>query len=148
MRLKSLVASLLFSTWQPVTDFAKANSAPERPRGLTGCYAAERWHTVYGIYTIFSMWEVYEHRRVDKQLGKLSTDVLKRYEKWKDIVELSGPSGLKLIRGFRDEALRGDWKGYRSSRLNQQYRVIYRVEGDQFLVEVVEVNPHDYRRKT
>lgn len=94
------------------------------------------------------MWEVYEHRRVDKQLTKLPADVLKRYEKWKDIVELSGPSGLKLIRGFRDEALRGDWKGHRSSRLNQQYRVIYRVEGDHLLIEVVEVNPHDDRRKS
>ena len=93
------------------------------------------------------MWEVYEHRRVDKQLAKLPEDVLKRYEKWKDIVELSGPSGLRLIRGFRDEALRGDWKGHRSSRLSQQYRVIYRAEGDQLLIEVVEVNPHDYRRK-
>jgi addiction module RelE/StbE family toxin len=94
------------------------------------------------------MWKIYEHRRVDKQLRKLSIDVLKRYEKWKDIVELSGPSGLKLIRGFRDEALRGDWKGHRSSRLNQQYRVIYRIEGDQLLVEVVGVTSHDYRRKT
>lgn len=94
------------------------------------------------------MWEVYEHHGVDKQLTKLPADVLKRYEKWKDIVELSGPSGLRLIRGFRDEALRGDWKGHRSSRLNQQYRVIYRVEGDHLLIEVVEVNPHDYRRKS
>ena len=94
------------------------------------------------------MWEIYEHRRVEKQLGKLPTDVLKRYEKWKDIVELSGPVGLRLIRGFRDESLRGDWKGHRSSRLNQQYRVIYRTERDQLLVEVVEVNPHDYRRKS
>jgi proteic killer suppression protein len=94
------------------------------------------------------MWDIYEHRKVAKQLGKLPTDVLKRYEKWKDIVELSGPSGLRLIRGFRDEALRGDWKGHRSSRLNQQHRVIYRIEGDQLLVEVVEVNPHDYRRKS
>jgi len=94
------------------------------------------------------MWEVYEHRRVDKQLGKLPVDVLKRYEKWKDIVELTGPSGLRLIRGFRDEALRGDWKGHRSSRLSQQYRVIYCTKGDRLLVEVVEVNPHDYRRKS
>ncbi len=93
------------------------------------------------------MWRVYEHRRVDKQLKKLPEDVLKRYEKWKDIVELSGPVGLRRIRGFRDEALSGDWKGYRSSRLNQQYRVIYRVESDRLIVQVVEVNPHDYRRK-
>jgi addiction module RelE/StbE family toxin len=94
------------------------------------------------------MWEVFEHRRLDKQLRKIPVDILKKYEKWKDIVEISGPSGLRLIRGFRDEALGGDWKGHRSSRLSQQYRVIYRVDGDRLLVEVVEVNPHDYRRKS
>jgi len=43
-----------------------------------------------------------------KQLESLPNDVLKRYEKWKDIVSISGPDGLKQIRGFRDEALRGD----------------------------------------
>ena len=94
------------------------------------------------------MWAVYEHRRVDKQLSKVPLDILKRYEKWKDIVEFSGPSGLRLIRGFRDEALRGEWKGYRSSRLSQQYRVIYGVDGEQLIVQVIEVNPHDYRRRT
>ena len=93
------------------------------------------------------MWKVYEHRRIDKQLQKLPVDILKKYEKWKDIVEIPGPSGLRLIRGFRDEALRGEWKGHRSSRLSQQYRIIYKVDGERLLVEVVEVNPHDYRRK-
>ncbi len=74
-------------------------------------------------------------------------EILQRYEKWKDIVRLSGPDGLKLIRGFNDEALKGEWKGFRSSRLNQQYRVIYTIERDNVLVKVVEVTPHDYRRK-
>jgi len=74
-------------------------------------------------------------------------EILRRYEKWKDIVRLSGPDGLKLIRGFNDEALKGEWKGFRSSRLNQQYRVIYTIERDNVLVKVVEVTPHDYRRK-
>ncbi|RLA54419.1 MAG: type II toxin-antitoxin system mRNA interferase toxin, RelE/StbE family [Gammaproteobacteria bacterium] len=94
------------------------------------------------------MWAIYEHRRLDKQLSKAPLEVQKRYEKWKDIVEISGPTGLKLIRGFRDEALQGEWKRYRSSRLNQQYRVIYQIEGDQLMVQVVEVTPHDYRRKS
>ncbi len=74
-------------------------------------------------------------------------EILQRYEKWKDIVRLSGPDGLKLIRGFNDEALKGEWKGFRLSRLNQQYRVIYTIERDNVLVKVVEVTPHDYRRK-
>ncbi len=93
------------------------------------------------------MWEIYEHRNATKQLDALPVEILKRYEKWKDIVHVSGPQGLRKIRGFNDEALRGEWKGHRSSRLNQQYRVIYRIQRDVVLVEVVNVTPHDYRRK-
>ena len=93
------------------------------------------------------MWEIYEHRKAIRQLESLPVDVLKRYEKWKDIILISGPDGLKQIRGFRDEALRGEWKGHRSSRLNIQYRVIYKIEKDLFLVQAVNVTRHDYRRK-
>ncbi len=93
------------------------------------------------------MWEIYEHRKAVKQLESLPIDVLKRYEKWKDIVSISGPDGLVQIKGFRDEALRGEWKGHRSSRLNIQYRVIYKLQKDLVLVQVVSLTPHDYRRK-
>ena len=94
------------------------------------------------------MWTIFEHKTLDKQLSKVPVEILKRYEKWKDIVELSGPSGLRLIRGFNDEALSGNWKGYRSSRLNQQYRIIYSVENGEMFVQVLEVTPHDYRRRS
>lgn len=93
------------------------------------------------------MWEIFEHRRVARQLHRLPQEILKRYEKWKDIVTVSGPEGLRLIRGFNDEALSGEWKGHRSSRLSEQFRVIYRVERDHVRVEVVNVTPHDYRRR-
>ena len=93
------------------------------------------------------MWNIYEHRRVSKQLNSLPKDVLKRYEKWKDIGAISGPQGLRKIKGLRDESLSEDWKGHRSSRLNKQYRVIYKVEKDKVLVQVVNVTPHDYRRE-
>lgn len=59
---------------------------------------------------------------------------------------LSGPQGLRVIKGFHDEALSGDWKGSRSSRLNEQWRVIYSVKADVITVQVVRVTPHDYRR--
>jgi addiction module RelE/StbE family toxin len=59
---------------------------------------------------------------------------------------MSGPSGLRGIKGFRDEALSGDWKGCRSSRLNEQWRVVYQVVTDALLVRVIRVTPHDYRR--
>jgi addiction module RelE/StbE family toxin len=93
------------------------------------------------------VWEIYEHRRAAKQLQSLPTEILKRYEKWKDIVRISGPVGLRAIRGLNDEPLRGEWQGHRSSRLNQQYRAIYRINRDQVFVEVVDVTAHDYRRK-
>lgn len=93
------------------------------------------------------MWEIYEHKKAAKHIGSLPNELLKRYEKWKDIVSISGPEGLKNIKGFNDEALRGEWKGYRSSRLNLQYRVMYKIEGKQFYVYVMDVTAHDYRRK-
>ena len=93
------------------------------------------------------MWTVYEHRKVAKSLAAAPVEVQKRYEKWKDIVAISGPQGLKEIRGFRDEALSGQWKGFRSSRLNIQYRVIYMVQKDQVFVDVQKITPHDYGRK-
>ena len=93
------------------------------------------------------MWEIYEHKRVSKVLPDLPAQVLKRYEKWKDIVRLSGPKGLRAMKGFHDEALRGKWTGYRSSRLNQQYRVIYQIEAQEVLVYVMDVTAHDYRRR-
>lgn len=82
------------------------------------------------------MWVVYEHKSITKQLKKLPVEVLKRYEKWKDIVRISGQAGLKAIRGFRDESLSGQWSGYRSSRLNKQYRVIYQIDNDKVYVLV------------
>lgn len=93
------------------------------------------------------MWTIHEHRDVDKELSaRVPVEILKRYEKWKDIAALSGPQGLRAIKGFHDEALAGKWKGYRSSRLNEQWRVIYKIVADALLVQVVRVTPHDYRR--
>jgi len=93
------------------------------------------------------MWEVFEHRRLDRRLPRLPIEVRKRYEKWKDIVRLSGPAGLRLIKGFHDEALKGEWKGHRSSRLGIQYRVIYEIDAGDIRVYVVELTAHDYRRR-
>jgi addiction module RelE/StbE family toxin len=93
------------------------------------------------------MWDIYEHRRVARQIKVAPSEVLKRYEKWKDIIALSGPNGIRRIKGFHDEALRGEWKKHRSSRLGLQYRVIYQVVKDRVLIQVVNLTPHDYRKK-
>jgi len=91
------------------------------------------------------MWEIQEHRHVEKQLSKrVPTEILKRYETWKNIATLSGPAGLRRIKGFRDEALTGKWTGHLSSRLSLQWRVIYQVIAKVLRIQVVEVTPHDY----
>ena len=92
------------------------------------------------------MWRIEEHRRIDKQIAAAPREILKRYEKWKDIAMISGPPGLRLITGFNDEGLSGKWEGYRSSRLGLQYRVIYLTVPDQQLFQVHSITAHDYRR--
>jgi addiction module RelE/StbE family toxin len=92
------------------------------------------------------MWRIEEHRRVDKQLTSAPKEILMRYEKWKDIATLSGPPGLRLIKGFHDESLYGEWRGYRSSRLGQQWRILYQVIAVKLLFRVVSITPHEYRR--
>lgn len=84
---------------------------------------------------------------MEKHLDAAPREIQKRYEKWKDIAVISGPLGLRLIRGFRDEALGGEWRGYRSSRLGLQYRVIYRAIPGRLLFQVVQITPHDYGRR-
>ena len=92
------------------------------------------------------MLRIEEHRRVDKQAAAAPIEILKRYEKWKDVASISGPPGLRLIKGLHDEALSGEWKGYRSSRLGDQWRVIYRVVAEDLLFQVASITAHDYRR--
>jgi len=50
--------------------------------------------------------------------------------------------------GLHDEPLKEDRQGQRSIRLNRAYRAIYveRDEGEVELVEVIEVNKHEYKK--
>ncbi len=90
------------------------------------------------------MWDVFEKKSISKIIKKAPKDVVKKYEAWKRVVEISGPEGLKHIRGFRDEALKGNWRGYRSSRLGIQWRVIYKIENNVLEIHVFEITPHKY----
>jgi proteic killer suppression protein len=60
----------------------------------------------------------------------LPLPIVKKYELWKNIIFRHGPEKLKEFPGFHDEKLKGERKGQRSSRLSEQYRVIYTVERD------------------
>jgi addiction module RelE/StbE family toxin len=93
------------------------------------------------------MWTVLESKKVVKQLDKCPKEIIREFEAWKQVVELSGPIALRRIGGFRDHALKGQWQGARSSYLNIQWRVIYVVIENLVQVRILEVTPHDYRKK-
>ena len=92
------------------------------------------------------MWRIEEHRRLYRQIKSVPIEVLKRYEKWKDIASISGQRGLRLIKDFHDENLGGKWKGFRSSRLGGQWRVIYQTIPEEMLFKIESITAHDYRR--
>ena len=90
------------------------------------------------------MWQIREHRDIEKTCRKLPTAVAKKYELWKEIVYLHGPEKLREFPGFHDEKLAGQLSDQRSSRLSLQYRVIYSVERDIVTVFVLAITPHKY----
>jgi addiction module RelE/StbE family toxin len=92
------------------------------------------------------VWSIVESKDVVKTVAKAPGHIADEYEFWKAIVRASGPHGLRLMKGMHDEALAGTWKGFRSSRLSGQWRVVYRIEAHEVAVYVVRVTPHDYRR--
>ncbi len=90
------------------------------------------------------MWVIKEHHDIKKICRKLPDTIVKKYELWKNIVYRHGPEKLNDFPGFHDEKLKGKRKGERSSRLSQQYRVIYSVERQSVTVFVLEITPHQY----
>jgi addiction module RelE/StbE family toxin len=89
------------------------------------------------------MWSIVEAKDVVKTVAKAPARIADEYEFWKSIVRTSGVHALRAMKGMHDEALSGEWKGFRSSRLSGQWRVIYRVEAGEVVVHVVRVTPHD-----
>ncbi len=93
------------------------------------------------------MWIVEIARSAEKELKKAPLEIRDAFDAWKNMIEQYGPIGLQRINGYWDHALKGEWKGSRSSSLNEQWRVIYVVEGRFVKIMVLKVTPHDYRRK-
>ena len=93
------------------------------------------------------MWEVVESRDAVKALDRLPPEILKKYALWCGIVRMSGPVGLREVKGFHDEKLHGRLASRRSSRLNDQWRIVYTVKADVVTVYVEDVTPHKYPRR-
>ena len=96
------------------------------------------------VYILINIWIILEHRSVEKRIKKIAREILARYMVWKGVVESEGPDGLLRMNGFRDKALKGVWKGHRSSRLGLKWRVIYRIDKGVLRVYVLELIADKY----
>ena len=90
------------------------------------------------------MWTIRESASARKTIAKLQPQVRRKYEAWYALVQIQGPSGLRDIKSFHDEKLSGPLAHQRSSRLSDQWRIIYEVKADIVTVDVVRIGPHDY----
>ncbi len=79
-------------------------------------------------------------------LRKLPVEVLRKYKIWVEVVKNGGPHNLRNYPGFKDEKLHGKLREFRSSRLNIQFRVIYKSESAIKTVFVERVTPHEYKK--
>ncbi|MFK5953716.1 MAG: hypothetical protein QM498_11705, partial [Desulfobacterium sp.] len=59
-------------------------------------------------------------------------------------VETFGIEEIRVVPGYHDEPLRGNRAGQRSIRLSKAYRAFYVEHDDTIIIEVIEVNKHDY----
>ena len=93
------------------------------------------------------MWTVEIARSAEKEIKKAPQTIRNSFDAWKNLIEHYGPQSVQKINGYSDHALKGEWKGSRSSSLSEQWRVIYVVKGGAVKILVLKITPHDYRRK-
>ena len=92
------------------------------------------------------IYEVILKKKLSNEFKKLPKQVVSKLLAWIDAVKHDGLSQVRKISGFHDEPLKGNRKGQRSIRLSKSYRAIYIIDssGQMELVEIIEVNKHDY----
>ena len=92
------------------------------------------------------IFKVFWSRQMAKQLDGLPDHIVRKFYAWVSVVQLAGIRATRQSPGFHDEPLKGNRLGQRSVRLNRAYRAIYieRRDGQVELIEVIEVNKHEY----
>jgi toxin HigB-1 len=77
-------------------------------------------------------------------LDKLPLGIAKKFYDWVESVRISGIIEVRKSVGYHDETLLGKRHGQRSLRLNKAYRAIYVEREEITIIQVIEVNKHDY----
>ncbi|MCM2284009.1 MAG: type II toxin-antitoxin system mRNA interferase toxin, RelE/StbE family [Desulfobacula sp.] len=83
-------------------------------------------------------------RKVQKQLKKVPVFIAVNLQTWVEQVEMFGISQVRRIPGYHDEPLHGERLGQRSIRLSKAYRAFYTEDDDHIIIDVMEVNKHEY----
>ncbi len=84
------------------------------------------------------------NKNVQKQLKKLPAHIVRKIQIWTEQVEMFGITEVRKIPGYHDEPLGFKRQGQRSIRLSKAYRAFYIEYDDNIIIEVIEVNKHEY----
>ncbi|KZY63860.1 MULTISPECIES: hypothetical protein [unclassified Oleiphilus] len=90
-------------------------------------------------------WKINESHKVKKESKKLAAEIVQHYQAWKQIIIDQGLEGMLSQNGLHEEHLHGGLSHERSDRLNQHFRVIYRVDKKKGEIHVEDISPHAYR---
>ncbi|MBF0258664.1 MAG: hypothetical protein HQK62_07485 [Desulfamplus sp.] len=77
-------------------------------------------------------------------LEKKPSHIVKKLQLWAEQVEFFGIREVRKISGYHDEPLQSDRIGQRSIRLSKAYRAFYIEYENNIVIEVIEVNNHEY----
>ena len=88
--------------------------------------------------------QVVLHRKAEKQLKKVPAYIKINFQIWVKDVESNGIISTRTVPGYHDEPLKGQRSGQRSIRLSKAYRAIYIEHDGNIIIEVIEVNKHEY----
>lgn len=88
--------------------------------------------------------QVILHRKAEKQLKKVPAYIKINFQIWVQDVESNGITSTRTVPGYHDEPLKGQRSGQRSIRLSKAYRAIYIEHDGNIIIEVIEVNKHEY----
>lgn len=90
--------------------------------------------------------EVILGKQARKDVKKIPHYIVTKLFEWIEQVTHEGLDELRKRPGYHDEPLSGKRKGQRSIRLSKGYRAFYieNSDGEMEIIEVIEVNKHDY----
>jgi proteic killer suppression protein len=84
------------------------------------------------------------NKKARRQLKKIPNYIRGKLITWMKDVEEHGIAEIRRVPGYHDEPLGHPRKGQRSIRLSEAYRAFYVERKDKIVIEVIEVNKHDY----